>query len=155
MGAYGIFMGPAVSIMLCEYYLISKGNIYVPSIYVGNKHNKNYWYYGGWNIQAYAAYITAVGLCMIGFVNKVGAAVPPAGVKLGELGWLITFPTGAVVYYVLCKIWPHQNYKNMRDLRWEELAKRDEGVLDGVSHRHSDVESLGKAAGDDTTDAKN
>lgn len=131
MGAYGIFMGPAVSIMLVEYFFISRGNIFVTSLYVGDKTNKNYWYTGGWNLQAYVAYVTAVGICFVGFVNKVGAKVPPAGEDLGDLGWLLTFPTGGIVYYLVNLVWPHQNVQNVKGLKWEEFAKN--GSYDTIS----------------------
>lgn len=141
MGAYGIFMGPAVSIMLVEYYLISKGNIFVPSIYVGNKENENYWYHRGWNIQAYIAYLVAVGLCMIGFVNKVGASVPKVGEDLGNMGWLLTFPTAGIVYLIVVKLWPHRNVAHVKGLKWEELAKINDGLVHGIATDEED--SLG------------
>lgn len=145
MGAYGIFMGPAVSIMLVEYYLVSKGNIFVPSIYVGHKSNKHYWYNKGWNVQAYVAYITAVGLCMIGFVNKVGADVPAGGVKIGQLGWILSFPTAGIVYYALSFVWPHPNVANVKQLAWEQLAKVDgDGVVHGMPSITTDEESTVK-----------
>ncbi|TQB75401.1 hypothetical protein MPDQ_003090 [Monascus purpureus] len=131
MGAYGIFMGPAVSIMICEYFLVCRGNIFIPSIYIGNSSNPNYWYTRGWNIQAYVAYIVSVGLCFVGFVNRVGADVPDAGVKLGYLGWFLTFPTGFIVYYFVTLVWPHQNAKNVKGLRFEQNAIEAD-ALDGV-----------------------
>lgn len=131
MGAYGIFMGPAVSIMICEYFLVCRGNIFIPSIYIGNSSNPNYWYTRGWNIQAYVAYIVSVGLCFVGFVNRVGADVPDTGVKLGYLGWFLTFPTGFIVYYFVTLVWPHQNAKNVKGLRFEQNAI-DADALDGV-----------------------
>ncbi|CAK7201234.1 hypothetical protein SEUCBS139899_003937 [Sporothrix eucalyptigena] len=144
MGAYGIFMGPAISIMLCEYYVFSRGNLFVPSLYDGRgATNKHYWYTGGWNIQAYIAYIVAVGLCFIGFVNKVGATVPQVGIELGYLGWFLTFSTGWIVYYVVVKVWPHQNVQYTKNLKWEELAATDygvQGVLHGVPSYPSDEE---------------
>ncbi|KAL4971013.1 permease for cytosine/purines, uracil, thiamine, allantoin-domain-containing protein [Aspergillus stella-maris] len=143
MGAYGIFMGPAVSIMLVEYYIVSRGNIFIPSLYVGNKDNEHYWYHGGWNIQAYIAYITAVGLCFVGFISKIDVDVPRVGEDLGNLGWALTFPTGAIVYLVLWVVWPHANAKKVERLKWEELGTRyDSVVVEG--EERGDVESLGK-----------
>lgn len=125
-------LGPAVSIMLCEYWIVSRGNIFVPSIYIGSKTNPNYWYHGGWNVQAYCAWITAVGICLIGFINKIGVSVPAAGEKLGYLGWLLTFFTGGIVYVAINKVWPHPNVKNFQGLKWEELADRNVEQYNGV-----------------------
>ncbi|KAL3475606.1 permease for cytosine/purines, uracil, thiamine, allantoin-domain-containing protein [Aspergillus californicus] len=123
MGAYGIFMGPAVSIMLVEYYLVSNGNIFIPSLYVGNKNNEHYWYHGGWNIQAYIAYIAAIGV-----------KVHPVGQDFGNLGWALT-------------IWPHPCVKRTRDFKWEELAERyDSVVMDSEVDASGDVESVDKNA---------
>ncbi|CAK7219965.1 hypothetical protein SBRCBS47491_004029 [Sporothrix bragantina] len=133
-----------ISIMLCEYYVFSRSNIFVPSLYDGRgTTNQHYWYTGGWNIQAYIAYIFAVGLCFVGFVNKVGATVPRVGVELGYLGWFLTFSTGWIVYYVVVKVWPHQNVQYTKNLKWEELAATDygvHGVLHGVPSCPSDEE---------------
>lgn len=139
MGAYGIFMGPAVSIMLVEYYLISRGNIFVSSIYIGNSKNPNYWYTGGWNVQAYIAYIFSIGLCFVGFVNKVGATVPAAGEKIGYLAWFLSFTSGGIVYYFVNLVYPHQNVKNVKGKEWEENASDDNAELNGVEVVHSET----------------
>ncbi|KAK3081250.1 hypothetical protein LTS18_008665, partial [Coniosporium uncinatum] len=120
MGAYGIFMGPAVSIMLVEYYFISRGNFPVRSLYIGNSSNPNYWYYRGWNVQAYVVYVAVVGLYMIGFVNKVGATVPAAGERIGYLSWFLSIFTGGTVYYLVNLVYPHPNAKSTKGLKWEE-----------------------------------
>ncbi|KAL4795187.1 permease for cytosine/purines, uracil, thiamine, allantoin-domain-containing protein [Aspergillus venezuelensis] len=125
MGAYGIFMGPAVSIMLVEYYIVSRGNIFITSLY------------------AYIAYVTAVGLCFVGFISKIDVDVPRVGEEFGNLGWALTFPTGAIVYLVLWVFWPHANAKKIRglELGWEELGRRyDSVVVEG--EERGDVESL-------------
>jgi NCS1 family nucleobase:cation symporter-1 len=148
-------MGPAVSIMLVEYYLVSRGNIFVNSIYVGNSKNPNYWYYRGWNVQAYIAYIIAVGLCFIGFVNKVGATVPSVGVKIGNLGWFLSFTTGGLIYYLVNLVWPHPNVKNVKGLRWEQKASEDEyngvDVLDDTAASSVETEAYTKTGVDDKT----
>lgn len=143
MGAYGIFMGPAVSIMIVEYWVVSKGNIFVPSIYVGNKSNPNYWYKRGWNVRAYVAYIVSVGICFVGFVNKVGAPVPQSAVRIGQLGWFLSFTAGGVTYWVVNLVWPHENVKNVKGLKFEEIAK--EMVINGVEYGEDDVESRSMA----------
>lgn len=55
-------MAPVCAIMVCEYFMISRGNIFVPSLYNGTKSNENYWYTGGWNLRAYIAYVVAIAL---------------------------------------------------------------------------------------------
>jgi NCS1 family nucleobase:cation symporter-1 len=152
MGAYGIFMGPAVSIMLVEYYLISRGNIFVSSIYIGNSTNPNYWYTRGWNVQAYIAYIFSIGLCFVGFVNKVGATVPAAGEKIGYLAWFLSFTSG--VYYLVNLVYPHQNVKNVKRRKWEENADTDDAELNGVEVVHTETVDVEREAYAKVTDSK-
>ncbi|KZF19513.1 putative allantoin permease [Xylona heveae TC161] len=130
LAGYGIFMGPVVAIMICEYYLVSRGNVFIPSLYIGNKNNENYWYKGGWNVQAFIAYIVAIALPFPGFVGTLGPKVSTAAENLGHLGWCLSFVIAFVIYYLLNLVWPHENVKNTKGLRREELA--DIGVVEGV-----------------------
>jgi NCS1 family nucleobase:cation symporter-1 len=60
LSGYGIFMGPVVAIMICEYFVVLRGNIFIPPLYVGSEKNEHYWFHGGWNIQAYTAYLAGI-----------------------------------------------------------------------------------------------
>lgn len=143
MGAYGIFMGPAVSIMICEYFCVSRGNIFIPSIYIGKSTNPNYWYTRGWNVQAYIAYMISVGICFAGFLSRAGVDVPDAGVKLGYLGWFLTFPMGFIVYYIIVTfVWPHQNVKNVEGLGFEEKATGMFDRVELVEEENTETERL-------------
>ncbi|KAL4936162.1 hypothetical protein BDV06DRAFT_205545 [Aspergillus oleicola] len=70
----------------CVRKLQGSSKIFIPSLYVGTRDNEHYWSHGGWNIQAYIAYITAVGLCFVGLISKIDVKVPAVGEDFGNLG---------------------------------------------------------------------
>lgn len=62
LSGYGIFMGSVASIMTCEYYFLTNGNVFIESMYTGDKTNKHYYYKFGWNLQALFAYCCGLAL---------------------------------------------------------------------------------------------
>ncbi|KAK6595772.1 uracil permease [Botrytis cinerea] len=121
LSGYGIFMASVVAIMVCDYYALTKGNVFIGHLYNGTKANKHYYYFHGWNVQAMIAYICGVALPFPGFVGTLGASVSESATNLGRLGWLLSFSVSFVVYFALCKIWPTQNQKLIKEmgLGWE------------------------------------
>lgn len=56
--------------MICDYYLLTNGNIFIDHLYDGAKTNKHYYYHKGWNVQAYIAYIAGVAVPFPGETPK-------------------------------------------------------------------------------------
>lgn len=157
LSGYGIFMAPVCAIMVCEYFLISRGNIFVPSLYNGTRSNENYWYIGGWNVRAYIAYIVAIALpfpgksfslsnlhgfftnISKGFVGTLGANVSESASNLGHLGWCLSFALGFTVYWAVNQVWPHENVKNTKHLAREELAK--DIFIEGIEEQEDTKEA--------------
>ena len=50
------------------------------------------------------------------------------------MGWLLSFTTSFVVYYVLCLVWPTKNQRLVREmgLKWEEMGDREIVAADGT-----------------------
>ena len=134
LAGYGLFMASVVAIMICDYFLITKGNVFVSHLYDGSKENKHYRYHFGINVQAVIAYIIGIALPFPGFVGTLGPTVSVAAQNLGHLGWLMSFVASFVVYYVLCLVWPTRNQKLIREmgLRWEEMGDRQLVAEDGT-----------------------
>ncbi|KAK9776792.1 putative Uracil permease-like protein [Seiridium cardinale] len=133
LSGYGIFMASVASCMMCEYYFLTNGNIFVTSLYDGAKSNKHYYYYRGWNVQAAIAYIVGVAVPFPGFIGTLGASVSTTATNIGHLGWLLSFSISFVVYYCLCKVWPTKNQRLIKEmgLSWEQLATLG-SVIEGV-----------------------
>ncbi|QIW98081.1 hypothetical protein AMS68_003599 [Peltaster fructicola] len=134
LAGYGLFMASVVAIMICDYFCLTKGNVFISHLYDGASTNRHYYYTLGWNLQAVIAYIIGVALPFPGFVGTLGPTVSEAAENLGHLGWLLSFVVSFVVYYVLCLIWPTQNQKLIKDmgLGWEEISYRPVVAEDGT-----------------------
>jgi NCS1 family nucleobase:cation symporter-1 len=88
----------------------------------------------GWTLQALFAYIVGIALPFPGFVGTLGPHVSKPAQELGQLGWLLSFFTSFVVYYVTCRILPTRNQKLVEEmgLGWEEMSYRDIVAEDGT-----------------------
>ena len=127
-------MASVVAIMVCDYFCLTNGNVFISHLYDGSPTNQHYHYFGGWNIQAVIAYIVGIALPFPGFVGTLGPKVSPAAQDLGHLGWLLSFTVSFVVYYVLCRVWPTRNQRLVREmgLRWEEMGTKELVAADGT-----------------------
>ncbi|KAF5865547.1 hypothetical protein ETB97_003391 [Aspergillus alliaceus] len=124
LGGYGIFMASVVAIMLSDYFLLTKGNVFVASLYTGNQANENYYYHRGWNLQAVAAYIVGIALPFPGFCGQLGATVSTAAAHMMNLAWILSFMTSFLLYIVICSIWPTRNmrYVKEKEYSFEQVA---------------------------------
>lgn len=134
LAGYGLFMASVVAIMICEYFLLTRGNLFIAHCYNGGKENPHYYYFYGWNPQAVIAYLCGIALPFPGFVGSLGADVSTTALNMGHIGWLLSFTTSFVIYWAICSVWPTKNQKIIKEmgLRFEEMADRDMMALDGT-----------------------
>nr|POE77586.1 allantoin permease [Quercus suber] len=134
LAGYGLFMASVVAIMVCDYWVLTRGNVFISHLYDGSRDNKHYYYHKGWNLQAVIAYLCGIALPFAGFVGTLGPKVSDAATKLGQLGWLLSFAVSFVVYWLLCLVWPTANQKIVRqlDLGWEEMSYQQLVAVDGT-----------------------
>lgn len=118
--------------MVIDYHFTRHGNIHVPSLYTGKA--SIYWYTFSTNWRAILAW--CCGMCL-GLPGMIGlfqpSAVAPAATNMYRLGWLLTFTTAAVIYVILCWIFPVVIYPaEYRDapVSFEYLGRTD-GYFDG------------------------
>ncbi|KAI9926601.1 hypothetical protein ASPWEDRAFT_176429 [Aspergillus wentii DTO 134E9] len=140
LSGYGLFMASVVSIMLCDYFLLTKGNIFIPSLYNPTRANKNYYYHRGWNVQAAISYIVGIALPFPGFCGQLGANVTTAASHMMDIAWIMAFVTSFVSYYVICSIWPTSNMRYVREkgYSFEQVASRA-GVYDGRAEKDEEL----------------
>jgi NCS1 family nucleobase:cation symporter-1 len=93
VGAIGATMGPILGIIVVDYYLIRKGVIDVPALYV---ENGAYHYQGGWNIPAFVA--AAIGALFSTILPNFTSLLPS---WWGIYGWFFGVAIGGGMYYVL------------------------------------------------------
>ncbi|KAL3471359.1 permease for cytosine/purines, uracil, thiamine, allantoin-domain-containing protein [Aspergillus californicus] len=149
LGGYGLFMAALVGPAVVEYYILSRGNMFIPDLYSGS--DSKYWYWRGWNIQALAAYLVGTALPLPGFVGTLGATVPLVWTHMVHMGWLLSFFVSAAFYYLVCLIWPTPLHVIVREkaMAWEEVARQSERTLDGL---RDDVELAEQKLEEEGTD---
>ncbi|KAE8158969.1 permease for cytosine/purines, uracil, thiamine, allantoin-domain-containing protein [Aspergillus tamarii] len=126
LSGYALFMSSVVAIMLCDYFLLTKGTVVIPSLYNPTNTNENYYYHRGWNLQALAAYVVGIALPFPGFCGVLGASVSTAASHIMDIAWVTSFVTSFVVYFAICWIWPTQNMKFVRErgYAFEQVAPK-------------------------------
>jgi NCS1 family nucleobase:cation symporter-1 len=134
LGSYTVFLMPIAACMIVDYWLVRKGNFHVPSLYVSSAESP-YTYYKGWNLRMLVAWVAGVAFTVHGVAGSLNpTSVATASKNMYKLGFLLSFCMSAVVYYILCLVWPVQILpKGMeRHLAFEELAA-NEGFFDHES----------------------
>lgn len=128
-------MASVVALMVSDYWLLTKGNVFVAWCYDGSRSNQHYYYTKGWNVQAVIAYICGIALPFPGFVGSLGANTSTAADDLGHMGWVLSFAVTFIVYYLICQVWPTRNQKQVRELGlgWEAMADAVIMAPDGTS----------------------
>lgn len=152
LSGYGLFMASVSAVMIADYWVLTKGNVFIPWLYDPTSSNKHYYYDKGWNVQAYIAYICGIALPFPGFIGTLGAKVPESATHLSDLGWILSFSVTFVVYIVLCQFWPTKNQKLIKEMGYGwEYAVGDEFVApdgttiverDGAVYEADPVESV-------------
>lgn len=112
LSAYSLFLSSISGTMLTDYYIVRRGVINVPSLYSPISHERDpsclshYYYTGGFNLRAFAAYISGIAMSVTGFAGVLGADVSTAAERIYILAYPVGFLTSGLVYLTLCQIWP-------------------------------------------------
>jgi nucleobase:cation symporter-1, NCS1 family len=103
LGGYSIFQGPVVAIMIIDYFFIRKGNMSIEDMYSLSS-NGRYYYFGGVNLRAFAAFIIGFLSPLPGFVASFGYKIGLAASHMYALGWVLSFVMGCLSYWVICLV---------------------------------------------------
>ncbi|KAJ8607384.1 hypothetical protein MRB53_040330 [Persea americana] len=141
LAGYGLFMASVVAIMVCEYFVLTKGNLSIRNLYDGSPSNTRYYYFCGWNLQALAAYLCGIALPFPGFVGSLGANVSSAARHMGDMGWILSFVTSFVMYIAICKVFPTANQ------RWIKENGLSREILAIEAERAGDFDGSGRESG--------
>jgi NCS1 family nucleobase:cation symporter-1 len=57
LASYQVFLSSITGVLLCNYWIISRGYFNMPDLFVAKK-TGNYYYTYGWNYRAYIAYVS-------------------------------------------------------------------------------------------------
>lgn len=100
LSSYQIFLSSITGILLCHYYIISRGYLEVEDIYTSRKDGV-YHYFHGWNWRAYVAYIVGIAPNFYGFLNNMGVAAPVGVTRAYYVAYEIGIVLSFSVYWGL------------------------------------------------------
>lgn len=126
--------------MLCQYFLVSRGYLYIPDLYTSNS-NGMYYYSKGWNYRAFVAYIIGIAPNFYGFLGVFGVNISQAATRM----YYFAYPMGLVLsfasYYALCRY--DRPMCSKLGETWQEPNDylEPEDVLDGIMPVSRDEES--------------
>ncbi|EHL03785.1 putative Uridine permease [Glarea lozoyensis 74030] len=138
LASYQIFLSSITGVLLCHYYIITRGYLEIEDLYTSRKDGV-YHYFHGWNWRAYLAYVIGIAPNFYGFLNNMGVDAPIGITKAYyfayEIGLFLSFFT----YWAACT-WsppaltvPLSEWREPRDyVRPEERGEVIEGVVEDV-----------------------
>lgn len=78
LSAYSVFLSSIAGVVFCDYYILKKGLLYLPELYIANN-SSPYFYSNGVNWRAYVAYICGILPNIVGFVGATKTHEVPMG----------------------------------------------------------------------------
>jgi nucleobase:cation symporter-1, NCS1 family len=131
LGSYLCFISPVLAAMIVDYWYARRGNLHVPSLYRPDA-TSPYYYAHGFNFRIYLAWVAGIVLVISGISGAINpGSISQTAVNIYNTGFLLSFSAGAVVYFVLCVIWPPQVFPTGHEhesRKWEQMA-RSEGFF--------------------------
>ncbi|KAI0475176.1 putative allantoin permease [Xylariaceae sp. FL0804] len=126
LGSYLCFITPVVACMMVDYWVVRRGNLHVPSLYDARP-GAPYYYTAGVNPRAFAAWVAGVVLVISGIAGAIKpGSISETAVNVYNCGFILSLTTGAVVYYVACKLFPPKIYPDGEhqgdSTRWEAMV---------------------------------
>ena len=91
----GTFFGPLFGVMICDFYLIKKGNLINKDIY-SLERDGAYYYSGGWHLKGIYS-------LLIGFIFSASTIWNPNFMFLQSYSWIIGMFLAGFTYYLLAK----------------------------------------------------
>ncbi|KAL2886823.1 Uracil permease [Ceratocystis lukuohia] len=107
MGAYGVFLGSMTGVIMADYYIIRGRRLKLSSLYEISPRSI-YWYTGGVNWRASAAWIMGTWALLPGFVSKIVAPEKElwGWSHLYYMSWPLGFVVAMGAYVGLDYVWP-------------------------------------------------
>ncbi|KAK0115914.1 hypothetical protein ONS95_012956 [Cadophora gregata] len=146
MASYQIFLSAIAGVLLCHYYITTRGYLEIEDLYTSRRTGV-YYYTGGWNWRAYVAYIVGIIPNFYGFLNNMGVSAPAGVTK----AYYFAYPIGLFVSfftYWACCAWkppavtvPLSEWREPKD--YVRPSERGE-----VLEAEGDVESFGGGSGE-------
>jgi len=105
LSAYSVFLSSIAGVMVCDYYIVRKGYLEIKELYDGRKSGP-YFFTGGFNWRAYAAYICGILINVVGFAGEIGRDVPIGATYLYRVNFFCGFGVSCGVYWLCSHFFP-------------------------------------------------
>lgn len=106
LGSYGLFIGPMIGVFTCDYFFVRKEKIKLGDLF-STKRDGIYWYWYGFNLRAYASWISGVipGIVGIGSVNpKLEGKIPSGAIKVFQISFVIGYVISFLMHLLLSRV---------------------------------------------------
>ncbi|KZT23694.1 hypothetical protein NEOLEDRAFT_1136186 [Neolentinus lepideus HHB14362 ss-1] len=141
LASYQIFLSAITGVMLCQYYIISRGHLIVPDL-CATKPSGLYWYSNGWNYRAYVAYVLGIAPNFYGFLGVFEVHVTTGAQREYYFASLIGLIINFVASWGLCILDPPKCMG--RQDEWKEpsdyVAPGDKSMVGDDSSLETDKE---------------
>jgi len=154
LASYQIFLSAITGVLLCHYYIITRGYLEIDDLYTSRKDGV-YYYFHGWNWRAYLAYVVGIIPNFYGFLNNMGVSAPAGVTKAYYFAYPIGLFVSAGVYWLAC-MWsppaltvPMSEWREPKDyVRPEERGEVLEGRVGDLDSESGVSGSEGKGLGE-------
>ncbi|QSZ37658.1 hypothetical protein DSL72_008757 [Monilinia vaccinii-corymbosi] len=140
LASYQIFLSAITGVLLCHYFIVARGFLKIPDLYTSDE-KAAYYYTGGWNWRAYAAYVIGIIPNFWGFLNNMGVKAPMGITKAYYFAYPIGLFVSFMVYWGMCWKWPVEVQYKLSE--WMEVKDyvREEERADGEGSRWDSMAS--------------
>ncbi|CZR59046.1 probable uracil permease [Phialocephala subalpina] len=140
LASYQIFLSAITGVLLCHYYVITRGYLEINDLYT-SRIDGVYHYYHGWNWRAYLAYVIGIIPNFYGFLNNMGVIAPLGVTKAYYFAYPIGLFVSFFVYWATCWISPPALRFSLNEWHEPKDYVRPEERGEVVEGRLGDVES--------------
>lgn len=135
MGAYAVFLGPMIGLLIVHYYIIQERTFHFPDLYCGDKRSC-YWYFHGWNWRTVVAWVVAVIPSMPGFVHDANPklSVPVGLGRVYSISFILGFVIAVLLALLLHWLFP-VHYPEVSELEHEQ-------ELRGIEPEHEELDQV-------------
>ncbi|KAF7545566.1 hypothetical protein G7046_g9535 [Stylonectria norvegica] len=142
LGGYTIFLGPMTSILMCDYFIVRRGNVSVPDMY--NFHGiYRYSPKFATNWRAVVAFFVGCAPPLPGFVNNIVVSggnvtgVSVGGQHIFAIGYVYSFIAAGVFYWGFNAFFPHTESQMDHPETGEEIIAAQDAK--NVEKRRADL----------------
>ncbi|ORY25559.1 NCS1 nucleoside transporter family [Naematelia encephala] len=108
LGGFTVFLGPATGLMITDYFWHRRSNIRLSHLYIAGPES-DYWYFHGFNLRAFAAWVLGTWITLPGFIAAVSTkkiTVALGWTYMYDVAWPLGFAVSSLSYMLFNTIWP-------------------------------------------------